>query len=59
MTDSEILARAREVFDIEARGLAATRDSLDGNFVAAVKMIASAAAENSELPALSSVAHLI
>ena len=45
MTDSEILARAREVFDIEARGLAATRDSLDGNFVAAVKMIASAAAD--------------
>ena len=35
------LAKAREVLDIEARGLAAVRDRLDGSFVRALELMAS------------------
>ena len=39
MTESEQLARAREVFDIELEGLRRTRDSLDSSFTAAIAQI--------------------
>lgn len=37
MGDEAMLARAREVFDIEIEGLGKVRESLDGSFVAAVR----------------------
>jgi arabinose-5-phosphate isomerase len=37
------LAKAREVLDIEARGLGAVRDRLDGSFVRALELMASCA----------------
>ena len=37
------LAKAREVLDIEARGLAAVRDRLDGSFVRALELMAGCA----------------
>ena len=39
MTDEAMKARAREVFDIEIKGLEATRDSLDAHFIDAVKLM--------------------
>ena len=39
MTDSKILARAREVFEVEIEGLKRTRDSLDPSFVKAIKLM--------------------
>ncbi len=39
MTESEQLARAREVFDIELEGLHRTRDSLGSSFTAAIAQI--------------------
>ena len=45
MTDSEMLARAAQVFDIEIRGLESVKASLDANFPAAIGMMLSAQAE--------------
>jgi len=39
MTDKKILARAKEVLDVEIKGLKATRDSLDDSFVRAIAMM--------------------
>ena len=39
MTDKEMTARAREVFDIEIEGLRRTRDSLGESFTAAVRLM--------------------
>ncbi|MCL1922167.1 MAG: KpsF/GutQ family sugar-phosphate isomerase [Kiritimatiellaeota bacterium] len=42
MNDAEILARARQVMDIEIDGVRVARDALDGGFVAAVRLILAA-----------------
>jgi len=39
MTDEQMLARAREVFDLEIEGMRRTRDSIGESFVKAMKMI--------------------
>ena len=39
MSNDEMIARAREVFEIEIKGLEAVKDSLDDNFTTAVKMM--------------------
>ena len=39
MTNEEMIARAREVFDIEIEGLRRTRDSLGESFTAAVRLM--------------------
>ena len=39
MTETEMINRARRVFEVEIEGLKATRDSLDESFVAAVAMM--------------------
>lgn len=39
MTDEQMLARAREVFDLEIEGMKRTRDSLGESFVKAMEMI--------------------
>ena len=39
MTGEQMLARAREVFDLEIEGMKRTRDSLGGSFVKAMEMI--------------------
>jgi len=39
MTDEQMLARAREVFDLEIEGMKRTRDSLGASFVKAMEMI--------------------
>ena len=39
MTPEQQIARAREVFDVEIKGLEATRDSLGESFVAAIAMM--------------------
>ena len=45
MTDSEMLSRAAQVFDIEIKGLESVKASLDANFSTAVGMMLSAQAE--------------
>ena len=39
MTTDQMLCRAREVFDVEIKGLEAVRDSLNENFCQAVRMM--------------------
>ena len=39
MSNDEMIARAKAVFDIEIKGLEAVKDSLDDNFTTAVKMM--------------------
>jgi len=39
MTDKKIIARAKEVFDVEIKGLQATRDSLGASFAKAIAMM--------------------
>jgi arabinose-5-phosphate isomerase len=39
MTDSEMIARAKQVFAVEIEGLEKTRDSLGASFVSAVRLI--------------------
>jgi len=45
MTDNEMTARARQVFDIEIEGLRRTRDAIGDDFTSAVKMILACAAQ--------------
>jgi len=42
MTNEEMIARARQVFDVEVKGLEATRDSLDATFTAAIGLMLAA-----------------
>ena len=44
------LAKAREVLDIEARGLTAVRDRLDESFVRALELMASCAGNWNRVP---------
>lgn len=46
MTDEAMLARAREVFDIELEGLRLTREGLGPTFAAAVRMLLACAAND-------------
>ena len=39
MTETEMITRARQVFDVEIEGLQATRDSLGESFVSAIRMM--------------------
>ena len=39
MTETEMITRARQVFDVEIEGLKATRDSLGESFVSAIRMM--------------------
>ena len=39
MTETEMIARAKQVFDVEIEGLKRTRDSLDDSFVAAIRLM--------------------
>ena len=39
MTETEMIARARQVFDVEIEGLKRTRDSLGASFVSAIRLI--------------------
>ena len=45
MTGEAMIARAKEVFDIEIEGLRRTRDALGGGFTAAVRMILACASQ--------------
>ena len=45
MTDDKMIARAKEVFDIEIEGLRRTRDAIGKDFTSAVKMILACASQ--------------
>ena len=46
MTESEMIARAKQVFDVEIEGLKRTRDSLGESFISAIRLISGCVASD-------------